>query len=92
MAVTASENALSEKIVEGLGGADNIKTIDNCYTRLRLKLAKPELVDEGLLKNQTQAKGVISNGENVHVVYGLTVPQVREKLEKYLGRENKGDE
>lgn len=92
MAVTASEDALSEKIVEGLGGADNIKTIDNCYTRLRLKLAKPELVDEGLLKNQTQAKGVISNGENVHVVYGLTVPQVREKLEKYLGRENKGDE
>ncbi|MBU5360290.1 PTS transporter subunit EIIC [Enterococcus raffinosus] len=87
-----SDDELSGKIVEGLGGAENIKTIDNCYTRLRLKLAKPELVNEGLLKNQTQAKGVISNGENVHVVYGLTVPQVREKLEKYLGRDNGGDE
>jgi PTS system maltose and glucose-specific IIC component len=26
------------------------------------------------------------------VVYGLTVPQIREKLEKYLGRDNGGDE
>lgn len=92
LAAPTSDEELSGKIVEGLGGAENIKTIDNCYTRLRLKLAKPELVDEGLLKNQTQAKGVISNGENVHVVYGLTVPQVREKLEKYLGRDNGGDE
>lgn len=87
-----SDDELSGKIVEGLGGAENIKTIDNCYTRLRLKLEKPGLVNEGLLKNQTQAKGVISNGENVHVVYGLTVPQIREKLEKYLGRDNGGDE
>ena len=87
-----SDDELSGKIVEGLGGAENIKTIDNCYTRLRLKMEKPGLVNEGLLKNQTQAKGVISNGENVHVVYGLTVPQIREKLEKYLGRDNGGDE
>lgn len=33
-----SDDELSGKIVEGLGGAENIKTIDNCYTRLRLKL------------------------------------------------------
>ncbi|MDT2756873.1 PTS transporter subunit EIIC [Enterococcus asini] len=90
--VLATADSLSATIVEGLGGAENIKTIDNCYTRLRLKLSDPSLVDEGLLKNQTQAKGVISNGENVHVVYGLTVPQIREKLEKYLGRDNGGDE
>ena len=92
MATNASDDQVSGAIVEGLGGAENIKTIDNCYTRLRLKLADPALVNEGLLKNQTQAKGVISNGENVHVVYGLTVPQVRERLEKYLGRDSGGDE
>lgn len=74
-------------ITKGLGGDSNIKTIDNCYTRLRLKLKNPELVDETLLKEETQAKGVIKNGENVHVVYGLTVPKVREELEKFLGRE-----
>jgi PTS system maltose and glucose-specific IIC component len=78
-------------LVKGLGGDSNIKTIDNCYTRLRLKLKDPELVEETLLKEQTQAKGVIKNGENVHVVYGLTVPKVREDLEKYLGREGESE-
>lgn len=78
---------LSAVIVKGLGGDENIKSIDNCYTRLRLKVADPALVDEELLKVETEAKGVIKNGESVHVVYGLTVPQIRENLEKYLGRE-----
>ncbi|EAA0412381.1 PTS glucose transporter subunit IIBC, partial [Listeria monocytogenes] len=82
-----SETSISAIITKALGGDDNIKTIDNCYTRLRLKLKDPELVDEALLKDETQAKGVIKNGENVHVVYGLTVPKVREELENYLGRE-----
>lgn len=80
-------DSISALITKGLGGDSNIKTIDNCYTRLRLKLKNPELVDETLLKEETQAKGVIKNGENVHVVYGLTVPKVREELEKFLGRE-----
>lgn len=90
--LNGAEAGISATIVEGLGGESNIKTIDNCYTRLRLKLQNPELVDEALLKDQTSAKGVIKNGENVHVVYGLTVPQVREDLEKYLGRDPEGDE
>lgn len=91
-ALDGADVGISATIVEGLGGESNIKTIDNCYTRLRLKLQNPELVDETLLKDQTSAKGVIKNGENVHVVYGLTVPQVREDLEKYLGRDPEGDE
>lgn len=91
-ALDGADAGISATIVEGLGGESNIKTIDNCYTRLRLKLQNPELVDETLLKDQTSAKGVIKNGENVHVVYGLTVPQVREDLEKYLGRDPEGDE
>lgn len=91
-ALEGLDGGISATIVEGLGGEANIKTIDNCYTRLRLKLQNPELVDETLLKDQTSAKGVIKNGENVHVVYGLTVPQVREDLEKYLGRDPEGDE
>lgn len=91
-ALDGIDGGISATIVEGLGGEANIKTIDNCYTRLRLKLQNPELVDETLLKDQTSAKGVIKNGENVHVVYGLTVPQVREDLEKYLGRDPEGDE
>ncbi|MGM8141090.1 PTS transporter subunit EIIC [Enterococcus italicus] len=82
-----STDYVSSKIVEGLGGRENIKTIDNCYTRLRLKVNNPELVNENILKNETESKGIIHNGDNVHVVYGLNVPTVRANLEKYLGIE-----
>lgn len=91
VAASSSQDSIAALITEGLGGDSNIKTIDNCYTRLRLKLNDPELVNETLLKEQTSAKGVIKNGENVHVVYGLTVPQVRENLEAYLGREGENE-
>lgn len=83
---------LSPVIVDGLGGAENIVSIDNCYTRLRLILKEPELVDESLLKNETLAKGVITNGESVHVVYGLNVPTIRENLEKYVGHTERIEE
>ncbi|MEG0256294.1 PTS transporter subunit EIIC [Vagococcus sp.] len=85
-------NDLSPLIVDGLGGASNIISIDNCYSRLRLKLKEPERVNEELLKNETLAKGIIANGENVHVVYGLNVPTIRADLEKYLGREERSEE
>ncbi|MEG0551610.1 MAG: PTS transporter subunit EIIC [Vagococcus sp.] len=85
-------NDLSPLIVDGLGGASNIISIDNCYSRLRLKLKEPERVNEELLKNETLAKGIIANGENVHVVYGLNVPTIRGDLEKYLGREERSEE
>lgn len=87
-----ASNDLSPQIVDGLGGASNILSIDNCYSRLRLILKEPELVNEELLKNDTLAKGIIANGENVHVVYGLNVPTIRADLEKYLGREERSEE
>lgn len=72
-------------IVEALGGADNIKKVDNCYTRLRLILENPELVQEDVLKGQTAANGVVKKGNNVQVIYGLKVTSVRKAVDAYLG-------
>ena len=74
-------------IVEALGGAPNIKKVDNCYTRLRLILENPELVNEEVLKGQTAASGVIKKGSNVQVVYGLKVTAVRKAVDQELGIE-----
>lgn len=73
-------------IVEALGGADNITKVDNCYTRLRLILENPELVQDAVLKNETGANGVVKKGNNVQVVYGLKVTAVRKAVDAYLGR------
>lgn len=79
-------------IIAALGGADNIKKVDNCYTRLRLILADPELVREVVLKEETGANGVVKKGNNVQVVYGLQVNRVRKAVDEMLGnRENQED-
>lgn len=73
-------------IVDALGGAENIDTVTNCYTRLRLTLHQPNLVDEQTLKTKTGASGVIMKDKNVQVVYGLQVTTVRKAVDRYLGR------
>ena len=73
-------------IIEALGGAENITKVDNCYTRLRLILADPELVKDDVMKNETGANGVIKKGSNVQVVYGLKVNSVRKAVDQELGR------
>jgi maltose/glucose PTS system EIICB component len=89
--VTGSKDAdnagLAPIIVEGLGGADNIVKVDNCFTRLRLIVKDSSLVNEALLKNETAANGVVIKGENVQVIYGLRVTGVRKSVDEYLGIE-----
>lgn len=72
-------------IVKALGGPENIKKVDNCYTRLRLLLDNPDLVDEAVLKQDTGANAVIKKGNNVQVVYGLKVTAVRKAVDTELG-------
>ncbi|EXJ23963.1 PTS system, maltose and glucose-specific IIC component [Alkalibacterium sp. AK22] len=80
------QDGIAHTIVSALGGDENIKTITNCYTRLRLTLDDPGRVDESVLKDQTGASGVIVKDRNVQVVYGLQVNKVRRSVEAYLGR------
>ncbi|WP_313126417.1 PTS transporter subunit EIIC [Proteiniclasticum ruminis] len=81
---TRNEEVPADIIVEALGGAENIETVDNCFTRLRVILKEPGKVDESRLKSETGATGVVSKGKNVQVVYGLQVNSVRKAVDLYL--------
>jgi glucose-like phosphotransferase system IIB component len=72
-----SNDGLGESIVVGLGGRENIEVVDNCYTRLRVTVKDVAIIDEPRLK-ATGAKGIIKQGNNVQVVYGLHVKKMRE--------------
>ncbi|MGB7802575.1 PTS transporter subunit EIIC [Buttiauxella sp.] len=78
-----SNDGLGEAIIEGLGGRANIEVVDNCYTRLRVTVRDVSFIDEPRLKS-TGAKGVIKQGNNVQVVYGLHVKKMREAVETNL--------
>ncbi len=43
--------AVAAKVLEGLGGKDNITSLDNCITRLRLEIVDYTKVDEKKIKS-----------------------------------------
>ena len=66
--------AMAEKIYEALGGKENIKSIDNCITRLRIEVKDSSNVNEKKIK-AAGASGVIRPSKgSVQVVIG---PQVQ---------------
>ena len=82
-AVKLSNNdytAVAAKILEGLGGKDNVTSIDNCITRLRLEIKDQALVDEKVIKSAGVA-GVVRPGKNsVQVIVGTKVQFVADEF------------
>ena len=67
-------------ILAALGGADNITSLDNCITRLRLSVADMSKVDTNALK-ANRAIGVVQlNQHNLQVVIGPQVQSVKDEL------------
>ena len=67
-------------ILAALGGADNITSLDNCITGLRLSVADMSKVDTNALK-ANRAIGVVElNQHNLQVVIGPQVQSVKDEL------------
>ena len=83
--LTLSNNNYTEVariILEGLGGKENVTSVDNCITRLRLEIKDYTLVDEAKIKSAGVA-GVIRPGKNsVQVVVGTQVQFVADEFKK----------
>ena len=80
---TGDEHAVSRMILEGLGGKENIVSLDCCATRLRVSIKDEALVSDATLKN-SGASGVIRRGGGVQVVYGPQVSVIKSELEEYM--------
>ncbi len=81
--VDAAKVNRSEQILAGLGGKDNIKSLDCCATRLRVSVKDSSAVSEQILK-QSGAAGVIRKGDGVQVIYGPRVTVIKSELEDYI--------
>ncbi|WP_050613755.1 N-acetylglucosamine-specific PTS transporter subunit IIBC [Bacillus testis] len=74
--------ALSARYMEALGGRENLSNIDNCVTRLRLKVNDMDKVNEAELK-KIGAKGVIKlNKTDLQVIVGTDVEFVADHMRK----------
>ena len=75
-------SALAAAILAGVGGKDNVTSIDHCITRLRLEVKDRLLVDEKAIK-AAGAAGVIRPGKtSVQVIIGPKVQFVHDEFKK----------
>ncbi|MDU4476197.1 N-acetylglucosamine-specific PTS transporter subunit IIBC [Clostridium sp.] len=83
-AVLANNNytEVASIILKGVGGKENITSIDNCVTRLRLEIKDQSRVDEKLIKS-AGVSGVMRPGKtSLQVIVGTQVQFVADEFKK----------
>ena len=93
IAPTAAETGKSSKasaltanvasLVEGLGGKENINSTENCFTRLRVNVKDPSLLKDELI-NKVPNSGIVKKGDDIQIIIGLQVAELRNAVEDYL--------
>ena len=71
-------------ILEALGGRENIEELNNCATRLRVSVKDPSKLLPDAAFKAAGAHGVVRKGSAIQVIIGLSVPQVRERIEEMM--------
>ena len=80
-----SEDSFEVRIIEALGGADNIETVTCCASRLRVTVKDDSLVasDENW-KNYLEAMGVVRGKNSIQVIYGVRVGNITTAVKDLL--------
>ena len=63
-------------VIDGLGGKENILSVDNCFTRLRVNIKDPAKLDEAAI-NKLPNSGIVKKGTDIQIVYGLQVADIQ---------------
>lgn len=75
-----------ERIIELVGGGDNIASVTHCLTRLRFVLNDTEIADVKALEALKLVKGCFTNAGQFQVVIGTEVDQVYKILTEQAGK------
>ena len=74
--------AVAKAVLEGVGGKENVASIDNCITRLRLEIKDYTKVDEKAIKAAGVAGVIRPSKTAVQVVIGTKVQFVADEFKK----------
>lgn len=67
---------ISDAILNGIGGKDNVSSCTHCVTRLRFIIKDRSLVDEAALKSISGVLGTQWSGDQLQVIVGQIVDEV----------------
>lgn len=75
----------AENMIAALGGKENITSLDNCVTRLRLTIKDIEAIDEAAIKKQGGIAIVKLDKNTLQVIIGTKVIALRKDMDKCMG-------
>lgn len=81
---TSDFDGVAAIILEGLGGKDNVTSLDNCITRLRMEIRDYTLVDEKKIKSAGIAGIIRPSKTAVQIIVGTKVQFVADAMRKML--------
>ena len=79
----------AEEILSHVGGAENIKEVSHCFTRLRFELRDPGKADRGKTEQVEGVIAVVESSGQFQVVMGTKVGRVYDLLKKITDAERK---
>ncbi|TRM11778.1 PTS glucose transporter subunit IIBC [Lentibacillus cibarius] len=71
---------MAETIYEGLGGDENVRTVDNCVSRLRVEVKDMDKVDQDKIKSAGVPGINVVGKHNIQVVVGTQVQFVADAI------------
>lgn len=75
---------MAKKLLQNVGGVENIVNAENCVTRMRLEIKDISLINEDNIK-KTGAKGVVKvNKNNIQIIVGTEVVHVMKEFNALL--------
>ena len=85
----ASKDATFEtEIVTALGGADNIVSVTNCATRLRVEVKDgSQVASDALWTEHLDASGVVRADNHFQIIYGPRVVNIATRVKDILGHD-----
>ncbi len=79
-------DGFSASICEALGGKENVSNVECCATRLLIAVYDSTLVNDAKIK-RTGALEVAHKGNEIQIVYGEQVSEIKSGFETYLNNE-----
>lgn len=77
------DETLARNILNALGGASNVQSVEGCITRLRLVVNDTDQINDAILK-QLGASGVLKQGKIAQVVLGTKSDRIADRINTLL--------
>lgn len=81
---TNTYDSKAQIILEGLGGKENLLSVDNCATRLRLDVKDSSKIDKAKIKKSGAIDTVVMGDNYVQIIIGTKVQFVADALKKII--------